>query len=291
MAKRIKNSVALRESGMDLTSLCLTRLGLENYIPLVRKLLLENEDNNIPASEFLENVLEAIISVRDSQKAQMRMKMARFPTQATVEKFDFSRINKEVKVLVSALCDSFAWMEHHENILFKGLAGVGKTHLSIALGRQATSQGYSTLFISANELFESLTLSIERNTYTSKLRLVQRNDLLIIDDLGIPVQAKPVYGKIFYDLMQGRNHKKSTIITTNRKVTDWFAALGGDTASVRAGLDRFLESCHRVDIRGRSYRLESFKKINSMLQKSKEDIKEDKVSTDEDLSQLEGLSI
>lgn len=289
--KKVKNTIELRQSNQCLLDLCLERLGLGKYNSVVRNVLLEYEGYNIPHEELLESVLDAVVAVIDSQKAEMRTSMARFPSQANFENFDFSRISQQVETRVRGFSASYSWIKHCENILFKGPSGVGKTHLSIALGRQATAAGYSTLFTTANELFGSLNLAIRRNCYESKLRCLQRNDLLIIDDLGIPVKMEATNGKIFYDIMQGRCGKKSTIITTNRKVTDWFEALGGDVVSVRAGLDRFLETCHRVEINGKSYRLESFKKINGESRESKQAKTVDSADADVELASLDGVGV
>lgn len=262
--KKVIPTVELKQSDMCLIDLCLNRLGLGAHIDLVHRVLAEYEGYANPPEEVVEAIFDEIIDKIDAQKAAMRTKMARFPNQASLENFDFSRVNKDVEALVRGFSENCSWIKRHENILFKGPSGVGKTHLSIALGRQATSLGYSTLFITANELFDSLNLAMSRNTYSQKLHTYIRYDLLITDDLCIPLSMKPQNGKIFYDIMDGRCGKKSTIITTNRKVTDWFTTLGGDVISIRAGLDRFLELCHRVEIQGKSYRLESFKSMNGL---------------------------
>lgn len=44
------------------------------------------------------------------------------------------------------------WVDEHRNIIFYGDPGLGKTHLACALGGQARSRGYSTLFIFTNKL-------------------------------------------------------------------------------------------------------------------------------------------
>ena len=53
-----------------------------------------------------------------------------------------------------AKCD---WIASHENVLFYGQPGLGKTHLAIALGKKAiVDKGYSVKFISANDLMAEL---------------------------------------------------------------------------------------------------------------------------------------
>jgi DNA replication protein DnaC len=54
------------------------------------------------------------------------------------------------------------FMEKHENLVFIGSPGVGKTHPSIALGIEACHQGYRTLFITYHELLLHLRTSYEK---------------------------------------------------------------------------------------------------------------------------------
>ena len=44
------------------------------------------------------------------------------------------------------------WISNAENVLFMGTPGVGKTHLAIALGREAVNKGHSVLFLSSENL-------------------------------------------------------------------------------------------------------------------------------------------
>lgn len=44
------------------------------------------------------------------------------------------------------------WISNAENVLFMGTPGLGKTHLAIALGREAVNKGHSVLFLSSENL-------------------------------------------------------------------------------------------------------------------------------------------
>ena len=83
-------------------------------------------------------------------------------------------------------------------------------------------------------------------------------------------------GAYFYEIMDRRHNKGlSTIITTNKAVSSWGTALG-DSVSVRAALDRFLEFAYIVKFSGKSLRLENFNKRNRMnIQDSVEAITKD----------------
>ena len=187
------------------------------------------------------------------------MKMARFPvTTQTIETFDFSRLSDkliELKIREFAGCD---WVRSHQNLFLCGNPGLGKTHLSIALGIRATQKAHSTLFIPAKDLFAELNAARLDNTYERRLKTIQRNEVLIIDDLSSAIAPSPENAMIFYDLIDGRQNRKSTIITSNRTILDWIQIIGGDPTCLRAAIDRFLEPSHVIRLKGKSYRLRRF---------------------------------
>ncbi len=104
-----------------------------------------------------------------------------------------------------------------ENLLFIGGTGLGKTHLSIALGNELLKKGYSVYYASADEFISNL----ERERYNRsnlKIDVYETSndcDLLIIDDLGTEFLTN--FGKsAIYNIINSRILKgKSTIVNTN----------------------------------------------------------------------------
>ena len=160
-----------------------------------------------------------------------------------------------MKIRKFAGCD---WVRSHQNLFLCGNPGLGKTHLSIALGIRATQKAHSTLFIPAKDLFAELNAARLDNTYERRLKTIQRNEVLIIDDLSSAIAPSPENAMIFYDLIDGRQNRKSTIITSNRTILDWIQIIGGDPTCLRAAIDRFLEPSHVIRLKGKSYRLRRF---------------------------------
>jgi DNA replication protein DnaC len=75
-------------------------------------------------------------------------------------------------------------------------------------------------------------------------------NLLIIDELGMKKMPQNAADDLL-EVIHRRHGNASTVIATNRIVSDWGAILG-DTA---ATLDRFLENAVIFNIKGKSYRL------------------------------------
>lgn len=171
----------------------LARLGFSGYEARIEQTLKKCEEKEVMLPrQVLTEALNDIIAARDEQKAMMRMKMARFPvTTQTIETFAFSLLPDkliELKIRKFAGCD---WVRSHRNLFLCGNPGLGKTHLSIALGIRATQKVYRTLFIPAKDLFAELNASRLDNKYGRRLKTIQRNEVQIIDDLSSAIAPSP----------------------------------------------------------------------------------------------------
>ena len=107
-----------------------------------------------------------------------------------------------------------------ENLLFMGDAGLGKTHLTLAMVSGIIEKGYNVIYGSAYNLFslvENEHFSAEKgNSYENMLSC----DLLVIDDLGTEFVTSftqsVLYGLINSRILSG----KPTIINTNLTMRD-----------------------------------------------------------------------
>ncbi|GHV38904.1 hypothetical protein FACS1894187_18250 [Synergistales bacterium] len=134
--------------------------------------------------------------------------------------------------------------------MFLGPPGVGKTHLSIALGRDAIERGYTTAFTTAVTL---LTKAQQEGRLEERLSYYGKPKLLIADELGyLPLSTGSAH--LFFQLVSKRYERGSLLITSNRSVGEW-GEVFGDTVVATAILDRLLHHSHVITIRGDSYRL------------------------------------
>ncbi|WP_439749864.1 ATP-binding protein [Ileibacterium valens] len=140
----------------------------------------------------------------------------------------------------------------HENILFIGSPGVGKTHLSIVLRLGCIKNEKSTYFIHCSELIEQLPKAAKDNKLEGKLRFLNRYAVLIIDEVGF-IPFSPEAANYLFQLISRRYEKKSLIITTNKPISQW-GEMFGDPALANALLDRLLHHSKVIKIPGRSYR-------------------------------------
>lgn len=151
-----------------------------------------------------------------------------------------------------ALCTS-NFIFKSQNILFIGPPGVGKSHLAIGLGISAIHNGYTVLYKSAFDLVLEMADFETARQRREYLKSLVKVNLLIIDELGMKKMPQNASDDLL-EVIHRRHMTGSTIIATNRIVSDWNVILG-DTAATAAILDRFLENAEVFTIKGKSYRL------------------------------------
>ena len=151
---------------------------------------------------------------------------------------------------------TLSWAGSGSNILFLGPPGVGKTHMAIGFGLLAVEQGYSVLFKTVEALIKELSEAHEMGKLEQKMQKLAKVKVLI----GYcPFSANGSH--LLFQLISRRYESKSTVITSNRPVSDWGLILG-DTTAATAILDRLLHHCSVLTINGDSYRLLAAKKAN-----------------------------
>ena len=96
--------------------------------------------------------------------------------------------NASTQMLISALflqkLATCQFVENQQNVIMIGNPGRGKTHLAIALGQKACTQGYNVLFKNAATLSTEL-CEAKDNYHLGKLeRTLAKADLLILDELS-----------------------------------------------------------------------------------------------------------
>lgn len=180
------------------------------------------------------------------------VKVAAFPHLKEIKDFDFSfqpSINKEQILDFTTL----RFIEQKENIVFLGSSGVGKTHLATSIGIVAAKKRISTYFIKCHDLLLNLKKAKLENRLETRLKHYNKYKLLIIDEIGyLPIDEDDA--KLFFQLIDMRYEKKSTIFTTNANFKSW-GEIFQDPKLANAILDRILHHASVVNIIGKSYRL------------------------------------
>ena len=213
--------------------------------------------NSLSFAEGLVKLTSYEIDFKEANMVRSMVKVAGFPHHKELKDFDFSfqpSINKqEIKDY-----ETLRFIESQENLVFLGSSGVGKTHLAVSIGIAAAKKRYSTYFIKCNNLLQQLKKAKLENRLGDRLKHFTKYKVLIIDELGyLPIDKDD--SKLFFQLIDLRYEKKSTIITTNINFNSW-DDIFYDAVVANAILDRILHHSHVISISGKSYRLKDHMK-------------------------------
>jgi DNA replication protein DnaC len=207
---------------------------------------------------FLNEVLKVELRDRSERRYRRNITSAHFPVSKRLSDFDFGKVKGITKTETSQLLD-FSWIDKKENILFLGPPGLGKTHLAIALGHEATNKGYTVCFERITSLIKILKTSEVQRTAGFRLRKILKSNALIIDEIGYtPIEKREA--NLFFNLISEMYEKQSIILTSNKSFSIW-AEMMGDEIMTTAMLDRLLHHSRLFTLDGESYRIKQREEV------------------------------
>jgi DNA replication protein DnaC len=214
--------------------------------------LLEAQAEKLAAVDFLSRLVQDELGRRQDRLLARRLQQAGFRDGGKrLDTFDFDFNKKLNRALVFELATA-RWITQHDDALFLGPPGTGKSHLAQALGFAVIQQGHRVLYREAHVLLEDLAEAQLAGTRKETLTQFTTVPLLIIDDLGMR-KLPHTAAEDLLEIVMRRYERVSTLMTSNRPVEDWGKLLG-DTAAVSALLDRLLHHAHVLTCGPRSWR-------------------------------------
>jgi DNA replication protein DnaC len=229
----------------------LKRLKLSGMVPTLPDRAAYAQKTSLSSLDFLELALQDEIDRRENKNLSTRLDRAGFEEAHTFEDFDWDAPVTFDRDRVRDLF-SLGFLERHEDVLFLGPVGVGKTFLACALGHAACRAGRRVLFLRSDALLRLIHQSRADNSTERVLRSLLTPDLLILDDFGLR-RLNAQQSSDFYEVIIERHRRASTIVTSNRAIDEWIP-LFDDPILAQSALDRLAHNAYQIVIEGDSYR-------------------------------------
>jgi len=226
----------------------LAKLKLDGMSKAYQGVLALPVQNQPSINQFMARLTEAELQERSARRTAMYLKQSKLRYDAILEQVycNPERNLEQEKLMMIADC---GFIDRSENILITGATGSGKSYLACAIGRQACTLGYRTLYFGINRFLEKISLSKLDGTYIKLLNQIEKAHLIIIDDFGL----HPLDGttrRALLQILEDRYGIKSTIIVSQLPVDKWYEYIGESTIS-DAIMDRLSANAHRFDLKGK----------------------------------------
>lgn len=169
---------------------------------------------------------------------------------ATLENYEPT--NQELAHAKQRVIEYIDTFDGTKNLLFVGNYGTGKSHLSVSITKKLMEQGKECLFLSLPKLLTKIkdTYSNDGITEDELLKVIQRVDLLVLDDIGAEHNTSWSTSKLF-EILDDRSGK-ATIYTTNLNSSELRDQVG------ERNFSRMMENTEIIKMNGRDYRRKEF---------------------------------
>ena len=134
----------------------LRQLRLSGMAATLETRILQAQSDKLPPIDFVSMLVQDELTRRQDRLVERRTKHAEFRDRGrTLDTFDFDFNKKMDRRLVFELATA-RFITQHEDAVFLGPPGTGKSHLAQAIGHAAIQQGHRVIYREAHVLLEEL---------------------------------------------------------------------------------------------------------------------------------------
>lgn len=201
--------------------------------------------------QFIFHLVGSEFDNRRNRAIERAVRAAQFRYNATLDDIDYTYERGLDRNQVDRLA-AMEFVRDHKDLFITGSTGTGKSYLATALGYKACQESFRVLYANTGKLMSQLKISKAKSTILTDLKRIERVDLLILDDFCMqPLDAQS--RGLLMDIIEDRHQRKSTMITSQIPVKDWYDVIGEKTIA-DAVLDRIVHHSLRVELFGESIR-------------------------------------
>jgi len=228
------------------------QLRLFGMLEALENLSNQSVNQDISFGEGMRLCLDAESNYRDTKRLNRLMKTAKIRYQAA----SIESINTEHKRDIPEndwrWLINGNWITQHQNIIFNGPAGIGKTYLACACANLACRKGINTRYFRLTRLLDELRMAHADGSYSKLLTSLLKAKCLIIDDWGIPNISQERRADLL-EIIDDSYEERSVIIATQLPVNLWHEYIGDNTIA-DAILDRVIHQAKIFTLKGDSMR-------------------------------------
>ena len=229
----------------------LKELKLYSVAQKIHEITSDAERSSASYLGYLGEILKTELEDRAEKRLKRNLSGAHFNSIKTFDDYKFGTGKGFSKADLASIKD-FRWLDNHENLLFFGPPGLGKTHIAIATGIAAIEAGYTVCFERVSHLLKLLKTAEIQRVAQFRINRILKSNLVIIDEIGYtPIERREA--NLFFNLISELYEKASVIITSNKGFDTW-AEMMGDEIMTTAMLDRLLHHARIFNLSGKSYR-------------------------------------
>jgi DNA replication protein DnaC len=207
--------------------------------------------------QFLALLIDQEWESRYNKRIQNLIGAAAFRYPASVQDIDYSA-NRSLDRNTFERLAMLDFIRRGENVIITGATGTGKSYLAQALGHNACTRQYKTMYYNFARLMDQIKLAKLEGTYIKLLNKIEKCDLLILDDFGLTAFDDHARNALM-DIAESKYDKSSIIIAAQIPVKNWHETIGEGTIA-DAILDRMVNASHRIELTGESLRKNKLKK-------------------------------